>query len=94
MKSLGDLIKKKEAQNKKVFLDEKTAFFVFKKIIGNEMGKMGQEKLIPDYFDGKIFFVRSESSVWLSELWINRERIIKKINQELGGNLVKGIKTK
>lgn len=97
MKSLSNLLKKKfsgKNQERKVELDEKTVFFIFKKIIREEFGNTGSAMLQPDYFGKKILFVKAASSVWASELWLNRNKIVHKMNKELGEGSVQEIKTK
>jgi predicted nucleic acid-binding Zn ribbon protein len=92
MKLLGSLLNKR--QTKKTSLTDKDVYYIFRKIIQEEFGAVGIEKLVPDYFDGKTIFVKSESSAWLSELWTNKGRIMRKINEEIGEEIVKNIKTK
>jgi len=93
MKSLQSLLVKRKIE-KKTELDDKTVFYVFKKIIKEEFGNIGIEKLQPDYYSAGKLFIKSESSAWLSELWMNKEKIIRKINQEIGQEEIKDIKTK
>jgi len=97
MKSLKNLLTKKfpngEAK-KKTPLDDKTVFYIFKKVVKEEFGNLGVENFIPDYFAGKNLFVRCKSSNWASELWLNKNKIMKKINKELGDSAVENIKTK
>lgn len=93
MKSLKNLLVKRKIERKTV-LDDKTVFYIFKKIIKEEFGNIGLEKLQPDYYSAGKIFVKSESSVWLSELWTNKKKIIRKINQEIGQEEIKDIKTK
>jgi predicted nucleic acid-binding Zn ribbon protein len=94
MKSLGVLLRKKDVFQKKTILDEKTAFYIFREVIKEEFGKQGASKLIPDYFSDKTIFVKFTSSAWASELRLTRQEIIKKINEKLGGRLIKEIKFK
>ncbi|MFA5961398.1 MAG: DciA family protein [Parcubacteria group bacterium] len=79
---------------KKLVLDDKTVFFVFKKIIEVEFGQLGKQKFTPDYFAKRILFVKAQNSAWSAELWTNKARIIKKINEELGEEAVENIKMK
>ena len=98
MKSLGNLIKKKfsgkKNEKKNIELDEKTAFFIFKKVIQKEFGVLGSEKFLPQHFSNKTIFVKSISPAWSAELWMNAERVVKAINKELGEKLVEKIKVK
>lgn len=80
--------------SKKMVLDDQTVFFVFKKVVQEEFGNLGIENLVPDYFSGHTIFIRSQSSNWASELWLNKNRIVRKINKELGENIIQEIKLK
>jgi hypothetical protein len=73
-------------------LDDKTIYFNFKKIIKEEFGNIGLANLRPEYYKNKTIFVKSDSSVWSSELWLNRDRIVRKINAEIGGKVIDRIK--
>lgn len=96
MKSLKQLLTKKHPAGKikKASLDKETLFFIFKKIIKEDFGQIGADKFTPDYFSRKTLFIKSASSAWSSELWLNRKRIMRKINAELGENAVEEIKIK
>lgn len=97
MKSLGSLLQKKfskKNKEKKLELDEKTAFFIFRKVIQKEFGVLGSEKFSPEHFAKKTIFIKSNSPAWSAELWMNKERIVSKINQELGEELIEKIKIK
>ncbi len=95
MKQLKNLLGKKLKQlQHPTGLDDKTVFYVFKKVIQEEFGNIGAEKFVPDYFGNKILAIRSESSAWASELWLNKDRIIRKLNKELGVGSVEKIKVK
>ncbi|EKE11576.1 MAG: hypothetical protein ACD_15C00059G0014 [uncultured bacterium] len=73
-------------------LDDKTIFFIFKKIIKEEFGNIGLANLRPEYYKDKTIFIKSNSSVWSSELWLNRDKIVRKINSEIGGKAIDKIK--
>ncbi|HAI73975.1 MAG TPA: hypothetical protein DCS28_03690 [Candidatus Moranbacteria bacterium] len=97
MRSLKSLLKIKlpdRLARKKLILDDKTVFYVFNKIIAEEFGLIGKQKFTPDYFSNKTLFVKAENSAWSSEIWINRGKIIAKINQEIGEEAVERIKMK
>jgi len=94
MKSLGTLLQKKDLFQKKMVLDEKTVFYIFREVIREEFGKQGAAKLIPDYFQRKTIFIKFTSSAWASELRLTQKEIIKKINEKLGGKLIEEIKFK
>lgn len=93
MKSIKNILDKKKLFQPKI-LEDKTVFYIFNKIIGEEFGNLGREKLKPDYYKNKTIYVKSASSNWSSELWLNRGKIIRKINKELGGKEIEEIKIK
>jgi hypothetical protein len=83
MRSLGSLLKKKFSQNtgqSKPSIDEKTIFFIFRKVIQKEFGALGWEKFLPHHFSNKTIFVKSSSPAWSAELWMNEKRILTKIS--------------
>ena len=91
MKLIKNYLSKKnifQAKN----LDDKTIFFIFKKVVKEEFGNIGVANLRPEYYKNKTIFVRSDSSVWSSELWLNRDKIVRKVNAEIGGKVVEQIK--
>lgn len=91
MKKISQYLKNRNFQ-KKTVLDEKTVFYIFKKIIQTEYGNKGVAKLKPSFYkDGKLFIL-SSSSAWANELWSAKDDIINKMNQELKTNDIKGIK--
>jgi len=97
MKSLQNLLKKKFPggnSQQKMVLDDKTVFFVFKKVVREEFGNLGIENFQPDYFSGHTIFIKCQSSNWASELWLNKNKIIRKINKELGEDIITDIKSK
>ncbi len=93
MKSLKGLLKKKKIKPKKTLIDE-DVFFVFRKIIKEELGNLGLGKLQPNYYTHGTIFIKATSSAWSGELFSNRTKIIRQINKELGGEIIKEIKLK
>jgi hypothetical protein len=95
MKKLGLFLDKKFLDNKKkIVWDEKSVFFAFERIIKEEFGSHGAKNLKADYLKNKRLFITCESSVWKSELNLNKEEIRKKLNEELGGEEIFEIKIK
>lgn len=88
MKKIGSLLIKKEF-SQQVPLDEKSIFYVFGKVIKQEYGNFGVENFKAQYLKNGKLFVKAENSVWASELWLNREAIMEKMNRELGSNEIK-----
>jgi hypothetical protein len=93
MKALSDILFHRKVQKKQI-LDDKTIFFVFKRVVEAEFGQIGKEKFTPDYFAKKTLFVKAQNSVWSAELWTNKVRIIAKINEEIGEKALDDIKMK
>lgn len=97
MESLKKLLSRKVPQKNnypKAVLDDKTVFFLFKKAIQEEFGNIGMEKFFPDYFSNQTIFIRSTSSTWSAELLLNKGKILRKINREVGSSVIKEIKIK
>lgn len=93
MKALKSLLSKRQ-EFKKISLTDKDIFYVFQRVIKEEFGNIGAGKLQADFFKNKTIFVKSSSSVWASELYLNQKKIIRKMQAELGEGAVKGIKTR
>lgn len=95
MKSLLSLINKNFLEKKKAQTwDEKSIFFAFERIIKEEFGSHGAKNLTATYLKNKKLFVESKSSVWTSELNLNKEEIKNRINKELGSVEIWEIKIK
>lgn len=95
MKSLKSLLgNNKKYLSKKKTPEKEVVFFIFKEAIREYFGEIGSGKFIPDHFSNGNLFVKAENSMWSSELWMNREKIIKKINEKIGEKIVKEIKMK
>ncbi|MDO8529596.1 MAG: DciA family protein [bacterium] len=83
MKKIGLLLnKRKNAPREK--LDEKSIFYLFQKIIKEEYGNQGFQKLKPVFLKNGKLFIKSQSSVWANEIYLNRENFIRKMNREIG----------
>ncbi|MFZ2975147.1 MAG: DUF721 domain-containing protein [Candidatus Moraniibacteriota bacterium] len=93
MKSLKNLLYKRK-ETKKISLTDKDFFYIFNRVIKEEFGNVGASKLRADYFKNGTIFIKLTSSAWASELFSNRNTIIKKINKELGEGAIKEIKIK
>lgn len=93
MKSLKSLLYKREPK-RNIALTEKDIFFIFNRIIKEEFGNVGAMRLQPDFFKNQTIFIKSTSSAWGSELFSNRNAIIKKMNEELGEATILEIKLK
>lgn len=95
MKKIGTFLNKKFLEKKrKINWDEKSIFFAFEKIIKEEFGSRGVKNLKADYLKNKNLFIVCESSVWKSELNLNKEEIKNKLNKELGSVEILEIKIK
>lgn len=93
MKSLKNILEKRK-DLKKIIFDNKDVFYTFNKIIKKEFGEVGAGKFQPDYFGRKVLAVKCSSPTWASELWMNKEKIIRLMNEELGEGAVEKIRTK
>jgi hypothetical protein len=91
MKKIGFLINQKEQKDFKK-LEDKDVFYLFEKIIKAEYGNCGVKNLKANFFKNGKIFVKAESSVFSSELSLNKNEIIQKLNQEIGSEEIKDIK--
>lgn len=87
MKKIGNLLDKRKF-SKKINIDPQTVFYVFNLVIKEEYGKQGAENIKPIFFKDKKIFIKIAGSNWESEIWTQRKNIVKKINDQLGGNEV------
>ena len=81
------------AEQKKQW-DQKSIFYAFQRVVKDEYGAQGLKNFVPDFWKNGRLFVRVESSVWASELQLNRNELRVKLNKELGGEEVREIKVK
>lgn len=91
MKKIGLFISNK-IQQRKVALCDKDFFYLFERIIRAEYGNQGVKNLKATYLKNGKIFVKSDSSIFSNELILNKNEIIRKINQEIGSEDVIDIK--
>lgn len=87
--------KKQQSSKKHVeekVLDEKTVFYIAKKVLVEEYGIRGGENIIPTFYKEKKLFLSSRNSLWGNEVWLERERLKEKMNLLLGSEAIKEIK--
>ncbi|MEO0226306.1 MAG: DUF721 domain-containing protein [candidate division WOR-3 bacterium] len=60
----------------------------FKLIVGESIGQHTQAYRIAD----EVIYIKVDNPVWLSQLYLIKDEIIKKLNQYIGDDLVKDIK--
>jgi hypothetical protein len=90
MKRIDQLLKQKKSPRRP--LDEKSIFFLFKKVVREEYGAKGEQSLLPQLLKNNRLFLKARSSNWANEIWTNRQEIIKKINNEIGKDELQDIK--
>ncbi len=93
MKKLADLINSKKGFSR-AKIDEKTIFYFFNKVVEREYGNKGLANLKADFLKSGKLFVKTKSSVWANELWLNKKDVAEKINKEIGSKEVDEIKIK
>lgn len=96
MRNLKDLLPKKryapESHQTQGVLDEKTVFYIAKKVLVEEYGLRGGENIIPTLYKEKKLFLSARSSLWGNEIWLERDRLREKMNILLGGEAIREIK--
>lgn len=92
MKTLKDLLPRKIAASVSGEADEKTVFYICKRVLVEEFGVRGGENVIPSFYREKKLFLSPRSSLWSSEIWLSRGHIRKRINEMLGCEAVVEVK--
>jgi hypothetical protein len=90
MKRIDYLLNQKKPRQRP--LDEKSLFFLFRRVIREEYGTKGEQSLAPRLFKNNKLFLEAKSSNWANEIWTNRQEVIKKINKEIGKEELREIK--
>ena len=84
MRKIGSLLDKRKLARKAI--DQQTVFYVFEMVIKEEYGSQGSKNIKPVFFEDKKIFIKPSSSFWASEVSEQKKDIIKKINNQLGGD--------
>lgn len=98
MRRIGDMmammpVASETKARKMVAADEKTVFFLAEKAVSELYGVRGRENVTPRYWKSGKLFLSCRSPLWANELWITRDTLRGRINDELGYEGVKEIKT-
>lgn len=94
MRTLKELLPKKRTltEGESIVLDEKTLFYICKKVLVEEYGVRGGENIIPVFYKEKHLFLAPKSSLWGNEVWLQRESLKRKINALAGTEAIVEIK--
>lgn len=95
MKTIRKLLSQKQktlSSSKEQEIDEKTIFHIAKRVIAEEYGKRGGENIIPTFYKDKKLFLSPKSSLWASEIMLERAGLCERINKMIGAEVVKEIK--
>ena len=84
MKKIGNLLDKRKFA-KKTDIDPQSVFYIFNLVIKEEYGKQGAENIKPVFFKDRKIFIKATGSNWPSEILLQRKYILKKVNEQLGG---------
>lgn len=91
MRTLKELLPKKHLSASKE-ADEKTVFYIAKRVVKEEYGMRGNENILPVLYKEKKLFLAPRSSLWASEILLQRLRLCSRINDILGAEAVKEIR--
>lgn len=91
MISLGELLSNQK-NRKNSIIDQATVEILFRQAVKDEFGEVGVGYFSPELLKDKVLFVKTKSSIWSSELWLLRDKIIKKINAEANEQVLREIK--
>lgn len=93
MRNLKDLLSEKRTNTGKVFsVDEKTLFFILKKVVKELYGTKGVESIIPITYKEKKLFLQPRSSLWANEITLEKKKLIQRVNELLEGEAVEDIR--
>jgi predicted nucleic acid-binding Zn ribbon protein len=93
MEKIGGLLMERYRDRlTKTTLDDQSVFYIFRKIVAKEYGERGSQSIESRHYKGKKLFVAAKSSLWMSELQVSRDFLIREINKELGVEAVTDIK--
>ncbi|MEK9151703.1 MAG: DciA family protein [Patescibacteria group bacterium] len=90
MKTLKELLPTKRRSAPREF-DEKMIFHIAKKAIVEEYGVRGGENIIPVFYKEKKLFLAPRSSLWASEILLQREHLARLMNDAIGTEEIKEI---
>ncbi len=94
MRNIKDLFQeKKKLVAKKIepTLDEKTIFFVFKRVFRELYGPKGEESVEPLRVYEKKLYIKPKTSLWANEILLHKEKLVQKTNQTLEGEYLSDI---
>jgi predicted nucleic acid-binding Zn ribbon protein len=90
MRAFKDLVVKNGVQrSRQQVLDDKTVFFAFERVVTEWYGIKGKENIFPEQWKEGTLFIRVRSSLWLNELLMEKEKLLKAVNTFLGTEQVK-----
>lgn len=75
-------------------IDDKTIFYVCKKVLVEEYGVRGGENIIPTNYQEKEkkLLLSPKSSLWASEAHMRRFHLVKRINELIGSPVLAEVK--
>ncbi len=91
MRTLKELLPKK-SRSGGGDIDEKTIFHIAKRVVVEEYGVRGGENIVPVFYKEKKLFLSPRSSLWASEILLQRRHLCQRINEVLGREEVQEIK--
>ena len=94
MRNIGDFFQEKKklvTKKTELLLDEKTIFFVFKKVFRELYGSKGEENIETLRVYEKKLYIKPRTSLWANEIVLQKEKLIQKTNQTLEGEYLSDI---
>lgn len=92
MRSLNEFIRKRSSTSQVTPVDDKTVFFLFRKIVREEYGLRGGLELEPVEFREGVLSVKANNPLYASELWMRKEALLSHMNQSLEQEVVKELR--
>ncbi|MGK2848592.1 MAG: hypothetical protein ACSLEX_00790 [Minisyncoccota bacterium] len=91
MRTLKELLPQKSLSFQRE-IDEKTVFYIAKRVMIEEYGIRGGESIIPILYKDKVLFLSPQSSLWSSEIVLQKKYLCQKMNQMIGMEVIQEIK--
>lgn len=92
MKLLGSVLNQRSLNSRRAALDQQSVFYIFSGVIKIEYGRIGSENIKPLALSDKSILVKTGNLNWANEIELNADYLVRKINEQLGGNEIMDVK--
>lgn len=85
MKTLGSLLNRSNIESRHATIDQESIFYIFGSVVKTEYGRLGSENIMPVLLKDRKIFIKTKTATWADEILQNKEYILQKVNEQLGG---------